>query len=74
MTGHEVWLAWQQVRENRGAPGVDGQSIAAFEERLEESRRLRRRTGLLPALASYIAGLAYLAAAPRTQQRRPGAA
>ena len=29
--------AWQQVRDNKGAPGVDGQSIAAFEERLEDN-------------------------------------
>lgn len=33
VTGHEVWRAWEQVRDNKGAPGVDGQSIAAFEER-----------------------------------------
>jgi RNA-directed DNA polymerase len=37
VTGYEVWLAWEQVRENKGAPGVDGQSIAAFEERLEDN-------------------------------------
>jgi RNA-directed DNA polymerase len=37
VTGYEVWLAWQQVRDNKGAPGVDGQSIAAFEERLEDN-------------------------------------
>jgi group II intron reverse transcriptase/maturase len=35
--GYEVWCAWRQVRENKGAPGVDGQSIAAFEERLEDN-------------------------------------
>ena len=35
--GYEVWHAWRQVRENKGAPGVDGQSIAAFEERLEDN-------------------------------------
>jgi hypothetical protein len=33
--GCEVWHAWQQVREDKGAPGVGGQSIAAFGERLE---------------------------------------
>ena len=27
-------LAWQKVRQNRGAAGVDGESIAAFEENL----------------------------------------
>lgn len=37
VTGCEVWQAWEQVRENKGAPGVDGQSIAAFEERLEDN-------------------------------------
>lgn len=35
VSGYEVWRAWEQVRDNKGAPGVDGQSIAAFEERLE---------------------------------------
>lgn len=37
VTGYEVWVAWQQVKANKGAPGVDGQSIAAFEERLEDN-------------------------------------
>lgn len=37
VTGYEVWHAWEQVRDNKGAPGVDGQSIAAFEERLEDN-------------------------------------
>ena len=37
ITGYEVWRAWEQVRDNKGAPGVDGQSIAAFEERLEDN-------------------------------------
>ncbi len=37
VTGYEVWQAWEQVRDNKGAPGVDGQSIAAFEERLEDN-------------------------------------
>ncbi|HEX5297358.1 MAG TPA: group II intron reverse transcriptase/maturase [Streptosporangiaceae bacterium] len=37
VAGYEVWQAWEQVRDNKGAPGVDGQSIAAFEERLEDN-------------------------------------
>ena len=37
VTGDEVRDAWLKVRDNRGAPGVDGQSIAAFEERLEDN-------------------------------------
>jgi len=31
----EVWDAWIKVKGNKGAPGVDGQSIAAFEEDLK---------------------------------------
>ena len=31
----EVWDAWLKVKENQGAPGVDGQSIAAFGEDLK---------------------------------------
>jgi RNA-directed DNA polymerase len=30
-------LAWQRVRQNRGAAGIDGESIAAFEENLTEN-------------------------------------
>ena len=30
----EVKKAWEEVRANRGAPGVDGQSIEDFEEDL----------------------------------------
>ena len=32
-----VWCAWTQVRENKGAAGVDGQSIADFEADLENN-------------------------------------
>ena len=31
----EVWDAWGKVKGNKGAPGVDGQSIAAFEADLK---------------------------------------
>jgi len=30
-------LAWEKVKRNRGAGGVDGQSLAEFEEGLEEN-------------------------------------
>jgi RNA-directed DNA polymerase len=29
-----VWQAWEKVKANRGAPGVDGQSVEAFEKDL----------------------------------------
>jgi RNA-directed DNA polymerase len=33
----EVWDAWLKVKGNQGAPGVDGQSIGAFEEDLKDN-------------------------------------
>jgi RNA-directed DNA polymerase len=33
----EVWEAFQEVRKNKGAPGVDGQSIADFEADLKNN-------------------------------------
>ena len=30
-----VWEAWEKVRANKGAPGVDGESIADFEKDLQ---------------------------------------
>ena len=30
-----VWEAWKKVKANKGAPGVDGQSIAEFEKDLQ---------------------------------------
>jgi hypothetical protein len=32
-----VWEAWEKVRANKGAPGVDGESIADFEKDLKGS-------------------------------------
>ena len=33
----EVWEAWEKVRDNKGAPGVDGCSIADFETDLKNN-------------------------------------
>ena len=33
----EVWQAWQQVKANHGAAGIDGESIVAYEARLQDN-------------------------------------
>jgi retron-type reverse transcriptase len=35
ITKRQVWEAYKRVRANKGAAGVDGQSLAAFEQDLE---------------------------------------
>ena len=37
VTGYEVWCAWRQVRENNGAPGVDGSVHRPVEERWRDN-------------------------------------
>lgn len=32
ITKREVWDAWLKVKGNKGAPGVDGKSLAMFEK------------------------------------------
>src|SRR3954471_11927544 len=33
----DVWDAWLKVKENQGAPGVDGKSVADFEKDLKNN-------------------------------------
>jgi RNA-directed DNA polymerase len=33
----EVWEAWEKVKGNKGAPGVDGCSVADFEADLKNN-------------------------------------
>ena len=37
MSQHEVWEAYQQVKANPGAAGVDGQSMAECETRVQDN-------------------------------------
>ncbi len=33
----EVWQAWEKVKANKGAPGVDGRSVGDFEKDLKNN-------------------------------------
>ena len=37
ITKWEVWEAYRQVKANRGAPGVDGVTLAAFDKDLKNN-------------------------------------
>ncbi len=41
ITKREVWEAYKRVKANRGAAGVDGQSIGEFEEDLSNNLSAR---------------------------------
>ncbi len=42
-----VWAAYKKVKANKGAAGIDGQSIAQFEESLLGVAWVSRRPGLV---------------------------
>ena len=37
VTKRKVWEAWNRVKANQGGAGIDGQSIADFEAKLEDN-------------------------------------
>src|SRR6516225_2193678 len=44
-----LWEAWKQVKANRGAPGVDSETIEGNESRREEEGKLNQLQRQLPA-------------------------
>ncbi|MGD0025787.1 MAG: hypothetical protein ABSC37_14385 [Xanthobacteraceae bacterium] len=42
-----LWVAWEQVRRNRGAPGIDGETVEAIEARGVEHFLRELQTELL---------------------------
>ena len=52
-----VWNAYKKVKANRGAAGVDGQSLAEFEKDFCGARDLKVSKSLNPELQSFSAWL-----------------
>ena len=48
-----VWEAWRQVKENKGAPGVDGQDLDEFEADLKGN--LYKICNRMPTVADRVA-------------------
>ena len=42
-----LWVAWEQVRRNRGAPGIDGETVEAIEAKGVEQFLCELQTELL---------------------------
>jgi len=47
---HLVWDAYQIVKANKGAAGVDGELLQAFEAKLKDNLYKLWRTGSVPAV------------------------
>jgi RNA-directed DNA polymerase len=42
-----LWVAWEQVRRNRGAPGIDGETVEAIAAKGVEQFLFELQTELL---------------------------